>query len=394
MWLIEQIAYETLRPFFTNGHIPTAEQLEQLDARFGESDTPRLLTIAGKESVIAIEGIITTRPNFFAMFFGGGNVTWSEIIQAIDAAEADPNVESLTFEIDSPGGNTDGMLAAIKAVQNTKKPTKTIFVNLGASAAFAFGVQSDEVLAADESARIGSVGVVMTFAVDDTIIEITSTEAPDKRPDPTTDAGKKVIRQHLDAIHELIAGEIATARNTTIADVNANFGRGGIFLAAQAVTRKMIDGLVEATQSPSTQPAATAVTTKTEVRAMDLTTLRAEHPALYASIVEGATNTERERCQAHLIAGRMNSAMEIAEEAIKTGAPYGNDLIRAKYDEAGKKAKDLKDRGADSKEGEEIIEGVKPETKPDAQTAEDDKLHEDIADAVAIEFGYDTPAEK
>ena len=351
MWLLEAAIRQEMEWAQKSGVSPSAEMQAQFEARIGNDDSTsgaRLLTIAGDSAEIDIKGVLTKAPSFMAMLFGGGNVTYPEIISAIAIAEQDDAVEKITLAIDSPGGHVDGLFDAIDAIKAAKKPTKTIFTNTGASAAFALGVQSDEVLAANISTRLGSVGVVVGFHVDESAIDITSTDAPRKRPDVTTDAGVAMVREELDAIHEIFVDAIADGRDTTPNDVNSNFGKGGVFLSGEALKRGMIDGVINPGKSAKTTTAKRG--NKTEASHMDLKTLQAHHPETFAAvkemgIIEG-TAAERDRVTAHLTMGEKTGAMKTASAAITDGSGMTMALT-ATYMTAGMDLRDVSNRADD-----------------------------------------------
>jgi hypothetical protein len=121
-----------------------------------------------------------------------------------------------------------------------------------------------------------------------------------------TDEGKAVVREELDAIHDVFVESIAEGRGTTTKKVNKNFGQGAMVLAEDA-------------GQPQTQSTATAAA-KTEVRSMDLTQLKTEHPAVYEAAVAVGRDTERDRVCAHLKMGAESGDMETAVTAITDGS--------------------------------------------------------------------------
>jgi ClpP class serine protease len=197
LWLLETSVRLAIQQAYKSGTLPTAQQQIDYEARYAVSaseTTSRLLTVAGNNAEVAVKGVITKAPSFLAMLFGGGNTTYGEIIAALAEAEADATVDNITLAIDSPGGQFDGLFDAIDAIQSTSKPVKAVISNVGASAAFALASQADEVVASNRAARIGSVGVAATIGIDDSEVTITSTNAPRKRPDVTTEEGKAMVR--------------------------------------------------------------------------------------------------------------------------------------------------------------------------------------------------------
>ena len=307
-----------------------------------------MLTVAGDNAEISVKGVITKSPSFMAMIFGGGNTTYPEIISAIAAAEQDDSVSNITFTVDSPGGHFDGLFDTLAAIQSAKKPTKAIISNVGASAAFAIASQADEVVASNIAARIGSVGVVATFSLNENEISITSTDAPKKRPDITTDEGVAMVREELDAMHEIFVDAIAEGRGTTTSKVNADFGQGSTVLANEALKRGMIDTV--ATSSLSVVKNTTTTTANSgkqpEATTMDLKQLQAQHPETYAAAVQAGKDEERDRVSAHLMMGESSGDMKTACTAIKDGSGM-TATLQATYMTAGMNRSDMTSRQED-----------------------------------------------
>src|SRR3546814_10204450 len=58
-------------------------------------------------------------------------------------------------------------------------------------------------------------------------VEIVSSNAPDKRPDLSTDEGRGKIRAMLDGIEEVFLSDIARGRGVPVSPVKRDFGAGG-----------------------------------------------------------------------------------------------------------------------------------------------------------------------
>lgn len=351
MWLLEASVRQAIEQAQKSGFMPTVEQQTNFEAaRIGNDSgaNSRILSVAGSSAEVAVKGVITKAPSFLAMLFGGGNTTYPEIISALAEAESDPSIKDITLAIDSPGGHFDGLFDTLAAIQSTSKPVKALVSNVGASAAYAIASQADEIIAANRATRVGSVGVVATFAADDGTISITSTNAPKKRPDVTTEEGKAMVREELDAMHEIFVDAIAEGRNTRIDKVNADFGQGATLLAGEALNRGMIDAVAD---SPLKVVKNTKTTTasggkKPEIGSMDLKELKAQHPDVYAAAVQEGTDQERDRVTAHLIMGEKSGAMETASAAIKDGQGM-TATLQATYLTAGMNRSDVASRQDD-----------------------------------------------
>lgn len=309
-WLIEHGALASLREFHKRGLTPSAVERGAYEARRSSEDG--ILRVQGAAGIVPIHGILTEKMDFFAWLFGGGNTVYSDIVKAIQLADADPRVSEIVLDINSPGGTVAGLFSAIDAINAANKPVRAEVTTMAASAAYALASQASEIVAVDRSAMFGSIGVVSSFWVDPEIVSVTSTDAPNKRPDVTTSEGRAIVREELDAIHELFVGAIAEGRGITPKKVNSTFGKGSMFLAAEALSRGMIDS--EKTSTPTT-----AVVLKQETQ-MDLQTLKAQHPAVYTAARDEGANAERERVTAHLTMGEASGDMKTTVTAIKDGS--------------------------------------------------------------------------
>lgn len=349
-WLLEQSTREAIEAAIRTGAAPSVQQEAEYTARYfaqGDDSAPRLLTRAGNQAEIAVNGVLTKAPSLLAMLFGGGNTTYADINAAIAAAEQDDEIESITLRVDSPGGQFDGLFDTLAAIEAAEKPIRAIASNIAASAAYAIVSQADEVIAANHATRLGSVGVVASIPVREDVVEITSTEAPKKRPDVTTEEGKAVVREQLDAMHQIFVEAIGEGRGVSVKTVNETFGRGATLLAREAKERNMIDAIAERPLSVVGKPATTSgKTSKEEAKSMDLATLKAQHREVYDAVVQEGVQQERDRVTAHLTAGEASGGMTIAVKAIKDGTGL-TASVQSEYFAASMNRSDQKRREGD-----------------------------------------------
>jgi len=275
MWLLEAVIKNKILKAEAAGWLPSAAQQTVFDGQCQVAQ-PDILTIVGDTAHIEVEGVLTKDRDFLAFFFGGGNTTYTDIQTSLHVAENDKNVKKAILNINSPGGSVKGLFDTLAALQDFSKPLDAIISDQAASAAFAIASQADTITATNQAAMVGSVGIVASIQVFDNVVDISSTDAPDKRPDVTTEEGRAVVRKQLDALHELFVEAIAEGRKTTVENVNKNFGQGGILIARDAVKMGMIDSIGVKVN----------VNSKGGEKAMDLNELKANHRELHDSVVE------------------------------------------------------------------------------------------------------------
>jgi len=336
-WLVKQEVYDRLlKVSQTPGAL---SDVKPLAARSRDG----ILSVVGNQASIPVEGILTRHYDFWLEWAYGANTSYLDIQAAFLKAENDPTIEVINFDINSPGGHVDGLFETLDMIAAGAKPTRANITGMAASAAFAIMSQTDRAEASNRADEVGSVGVAVSYFVSENIVDIASTKAPKKRPDVTTDEGKAMVREELDAIHDLFVDSIskgrsnATGENITAKKINADFGQGAIVLAGDAVKRGMIDGISSAVPDISTALNVGGDEAE-EAFNMDINQLKTQHPAVYQAAVQvgvdQGTQTERDRCTAHLTYAKSTGAMNIAVEAIESG-DIVTETLRAKYLTAG-----------------------------------------------------------
>lgn len=291
-----------------------AVQTQNADA----NAAPRNLKIAGQTAEITISGLLTKRPSFIAWLLGIGGTTYRDIASAFGAAVADPGVKQIVFDIDSPGGQMDGYFELVDILMAGSAKPMSVLASNAMSAAYGLATAIGKIEARSAGSRFGSVGVAVDLHLDPNAIEIASTAAPLKRPDPKTEAGIAAIRAELDQLHGLFAAGIAKGRGVTVATVNSEFGRGGTFLAKEAQARGMIDS-IRAGALRAIPKRATA----TGEKPMKFEEFAAAHPDEARRGTEAAhaagVKTERERATAHLQLAEKSGQWGLAVAAVKDG---------------------------------------------------------------------------
>lgn len=250
MWFAKADVAARLEQFGRAGFVPTAAQAGEFTARASagaHAGADGIYAVSGDTAEITVSGVLTEQPDFWAWLLGIGNTAYSDIRSAFAMAAADPAVKRVSLRVASPGGHVDGLFDTLAAIQAFGKPVAVI-ASQACSAAYALAATAGTIQATGPAAEFGSIGVAASFSFDayEQIVDVTSSAAPNKRPDPRTADGRAVIVEYLDSVHELFADAIATGRGTTISAVNAGFGRGSSMLASAAKSKGLIDSIAVA----------------------------------------------------------------------------------------------------------------------------------------------------
>lgn len=369
MWLLTNEVFQAMQAGIKAGltHVDSATVAEfmAVDRVSGN----RIMNRAGSTAEIQVQGVLTKEPDFFALLFGGGNTTYAEIAAAVEQADADPTLTKTTLRINSPGGSVVGMIGLADVIRNASNHTEAVADGLCASAAFTIGASANRFVAVDRGTLLGSVGIVTTAQIDDSSVDITSTEAPEKRPDASTEEGQALIRKRLDAIHAQMVDVIAKGRGVDVATVNESFGRGAVVTASQAIDMKMIDAI------QTSEPAAesTAAQTKGD-HSMTFEEFKAAHPELFAEAVTVGVNQERDRAKAHFKLAKSagcEDAMSMAIEAVQSGEEATVETA-VKYTEVAATAKVRQDRADDDNDTKGVADqaSASQEVEPSAEDEE------------------------
>ncbi|TFH84697.1 S49 family peptidase, partial [Billgrantia azerbaijanica] len=222
--------------------------VEALEARLGRPlDNTRSVSVRDGVAVIPVTGPIFRRANLFTEISGA---TSTEVLATdIQAALDDPSVRALVLDVDSPGGDATGIneLSDLIYQARGQKPLKAYVGGMGASAAYWIASAADEVVV-DDTAQLGSVGVVLNIRTredrpGEKTYEVVSSNAPNKRPDLESEAGRAQLQERVDELAAVFLDKVARHRGLPRDEVNDRFRQGGIATGALAVEAGMADRL-------------------------------------------------------------------------------------------------------------------------------------------------------
>lgn len=233
----------------------SASDIERVSAQIQEirSADRELYTVDENGTAhISVAGPLEPKPDPCAILFDIEMTTYSDIIEATRKADADPSVQKIIFHFSTPGGNVVGLFHTADTIRSAKKETIGIAHSLSASAGYALMSQCKIVQAENNSAEIGSIGVaseIIDFSEMDKgrgikRYVLTSSNAPDKRPDISTDEGRAKIISRLTQMESVFIDYVSAGRNVTREKVLSDFGRGGVLIAKDALQVGMIDAII------------------------------------------------------------------------------------------------------------------------------------------------------
>lgn len=232
----------------TRGHLVPALEDDGND-RPPSSGASTPYAMADAVAIIPVVGPIFPRANLMTAMSGATSLAGVE--RAWRSAQADQRVRAILLDVDSPGGLVAGVgeLSDTLFAGRGSKPW-SVYVRGGASSAaywIATAAPAGELWVA-ETGHVGSIGVVTAIEVQEEPdaqgrrrIEVVSSNARNKRPDPRSDEGLAEIRRTLDALETRFVAAVARNRGVSAAHVLENFGQGGVEIGSDAVAAGMAD---------------------------------------------------------------------------------------------------------------------------------------------------------
>lgn len=244
---------------------------------------PYEMTVENGVALLPIRGSIFPRANLFTEISGA--VSAAQVAADLKAANADPMVDGIVLAFASPGGQMAGVSDLRDAVAASPKPVLAHVEDQAASAAYWIASGAEEITMS-RGAWVGSIGSVLSVWLpeEEDVLEVVSSQSPLKIPDAAKPETVLDLQRQVDAAAQLFIDDVALGRKTSPERVQAEFGRGGMVLAADAIQRGMADRLATLDETLEAAAKKSLAKEKTNV-------LKAKaRPVLAAAKIEGKHN--------------------------------------------------------------------------------------------------------
>jgi len=199
-------------------------------------------------AILPVSGPLFRYANLFTAISGA--TSYELLARDFEAALNNPQVRAILLNIDSPGGEANGVSEFADQVFLARgtKPVVAYVGGMAASAAYWIASAADEIVVAD-TALLGSIGTVMTItdtrARDEKngvrTYEVVSSQSPYKRNDPATPEGRSRYQALVDSLSEVFVNKVASYRGVDPATVLSDFGQGDVFVGQAAVAAGLAD---------------------------------------------------------------------------------------------------------------------------------------------------------
>lgn len=217
---------------------------EMLKMMFGEQPKPE---IVGKTAIIPVKGVIGRGLSEIEKLCGCVDV--DDVSADIDDALANPGVDKVLLDFDSPGGGTDGLDELAEKIRTMPKYCESYSNRECLSAAYYLGSQAKR-FNITKSAEVGSVGVYMAipdvseaYAMEGVKMEVIKSgkyKAIGLEGTTLTDEQRKYLQDDVNATHEQFKSVVKSVRKF----VQDEDMEGQSYIGEKAAEKGFVTGIV------------------------------------------------------------------------------------------------------------------------------------------------------
>lgn len=223
-----------------------ANNLQALEQKLGRPlANTHEVTVRDGVAIIPVVGPLFRRADFFTRISGA--TSYDTLARDIREASDSVGVHSIILNIDSPGGEVNGVSELAQQIYALRGRKKVIAYASGnmASAAYWIGSAADSIVASP-TAVIGSIGALISMRVDAEdpkrkTYKFVSSQSPLKNASPDTEEGSREIQRRVNEMAGVFVESVAKHREISADEVLETYGQGTVFVGAEAKKRLMVD---------------------------------------------------------------------------------------------------------------------------------------------------------
>lgn len=228
----------------TPDELAAAAEIRAERQRRGAKPRPRAVAL------VPLHGVMMQRADLFSEV--SGLLSTEQVGRLVDQAAADPSVEAIVLDVDSPGGSVFGTAELAAKVAAAAKQKKVIAVadSTAFSAAYYVASQASEFVVT-LSGMVGSVGTLMVHVDESeklkmagevvTVVASSELKAAGMDPGPLSAALRQEFEGIVAGYYDQFVRAVAAGRGVSQKKVREEFGQGGVLLADAAVRVGMAD---------------------------------------------------------------------------------------------------------------------------------------------------------
>lgn len=247
VWAMDAIRLEVLHRHLTT--VRDWPSPAQVDAG-REAAAQALRQVKGRVAVLPVCGVIEQRYSALSYFFGGCST--DETGLALDAFLANPQIDAVVLDVDSPGGSIYGVGELADKIYQARgrKPIYAVANSMAASAAYWIGSAAGNFICTP-GGEVGSIGVFAMHAdysgaLEAQGIKVTIAKAGRYKAEfspyaPLSSDARDYLQERVDGSYTDFVKAVAQGRGVSPAEVRGKFGGGRSLDAATALEAGMID---------------------------------------------------------------------------------------------------------------------------------------------------------
>lgn len=206
----------------------------------------------GSTYLIPIRGTISPRMNLMSAYSGG--TTTESIRRELNDVVRNPEVDTILFDIDSPGGSVYDVEELALDIFKAREAKHIIAISnqLCASAAYYLGSQAHEFIVTP-SGEAGSIGVVCLHydyskayeeaGITPTYIYAGKYKIEGNEEEPLGDEAREFFQKRVDQYYLPFVEAVSRGRNVKTKQVRDGFGQGRVLGAKECVAEGLADSV-------------------------------------------------------------------------------------------------------------------------------------------------------
>ena len=201
-------------------------------------------------AVISVTGTLVSRSGYLDA--ASGLLSYADVGNAVVSALADPSVQGVILDIDSPGGEVGGLFDLVETIRaakaNSNKPLWAVANECALSAAYAIASSADR-LYVTRTGEVGSIGVVAVHVDESaadtkaglswTFVFAGETKIDGNSHQPLSDRARATIQADVDQLYTQLCGLLASNRRLTSEAVRAT--EAAVYRGEAALRAGLVD---------------------------------------------------------------------------------------------------------------------------------------------------------
>jgi len=216
-----------------------------LNGEYRDEEAYPIVMTEGGVAIIQCLGVLSQRVSFLQRILGG--LSTDAITRQLQIFGQDPSIKSIILDIDSPGGELDGIENLAETIFGLRTSKRVIAcINSHAySAAYWIASAASEIVLSSSTAITGSIGIIAlhkdiskmeeTVGIKMTEIVAGKFKTIGSSHMPLDQDAKTILQTHVDYLYGIFIAAIAKYRGIPVDDVLQKMADGRIFIGQQAI---------------------------------------------------------------------------------------------------------------------------------------------------------------